>query len=171
MHPVLHGDHREIGAIGLAGGRVAAGRPGRAVAAAQVVEADHEEPACVDGLARADAAVPPARPAVIGAVVAGQGMADQHGIAARGIQFAVGFIDQLVIGYFTPTGQGQRLGEVRGTGLDQPYGIFGKDRRHRPGSCRKEAAKSTAWRRVIHQAKRLHAQIAQWQARLKLEKR
>src|SRR5690606_2282470 len=83
---------------------------------------------------------------------------------ARGVQFAVGLIDQLVVRYFAPTGQGQRFSEVRSTRLDEPYGIFGKDRRHRPGSCRKEAAKSTAWRQVIHQAKRLQVQIAGWRA-------
>src|SRR5690606_35758150 len=143
VHPVLHGHHGEIGAVGLAGRRIDAGRPGGAVAAAQVVERHHEEAVGVDGLARTDATVPPARLAIVGAVVAGsmvmagQGVADQHRVAARGVELTVGFIDQLVIGQFAATGQRQRLAEGGNAGFDQTHGIFGKDRRHRTRLMRK----------------------------------
>jgi len=70
--------------------------------AAEVVQADDEEAIGVDGLAGADAVVPPARFAIVGAVVAGgvvmagQGVANQYRIAGAGVEFTVGLIDQLV---------------------------------------------------------------------------
>ncbi|PNG62088.1 hypothetical protein SC81_23105, partial [Vibrio vulnificus] len=73
------------------------------VATAEVVEGNDEELAGVDRLARTDAAVPPARLALVdavvagGVVVAGEGVADQHRVALRGIQLAVGFDHQVVL--------------------------------------------------------------------------
>src|SRR5476651_1422836 len=75
---------------------------GGAVAAAEVVQADHKEFVGVDRLAGADAAVPPAGLALVGTVetggvmMAGQGMANQHGVARRGVQLAIGFVDQVI---------------------------------------------------------------------------
>ncbi|MCY1540492.1 hypothetical protein D9M68_761370 [compost metagenome] len=140
MDPVFHGHHREIRAKRLAGGGVEAGGSGRAVAAAQVVQADDEELAGVDGLAGADATVPPAGLAFVRAVVAGrmmvagQRVADQHGIAARGVQLAVGLVDQLVVGQAAPAGKCQGFGEVQHLGRHQANRVLGKGSRHRPCS-------------------------------------
>ncbi|MNZ28951.1 hypothetical protein D3C78_461950 [compost metagenome] len=145
VYPVFNGQYREIGAIRLAGGGVDAAGAGAAVAATEVVQADHEETVGVDRLARADAAVPPAGLAVGGGVVAGrvvmarQGMADQHSIACAGIQAAICLVDQLVAGQRTATGQGQRFIEPGCLRCNQTDGIFGKDSGHRPCSRLTEA--------------------------------
>ncbi|EJT84884.1 hypothetical protein PPS11_14471 [Pseudomonas putida S11] len=145
VHPVFHGQYREVGAVGLASGRVDAAGAGAAVAAAQVVQADHEEAVGVDRLARADTAIPPTRLAVgggmvaSGMVVAGEGMADQHGVARAGVQGAIGLVDQFVTGQGAAAGQGQRFIEPGGLRYYQTDGIFGKDSGHRPCSRLTEA--------------------------------
>ena len=145
VDPVFHGQYREVGAEGLAGFRVEAAGAGRAVAAAEVVQADHKELVGIDGLAGADAAVPPAGLALVdvvearGVMMAGQGVADQHGVARRGVQLAVGFIDQVVGWQRTSAGQGQRFAEVRHLGHDQSNRIGGKGSWHRPCSRLNEA--------------------------------
>ena len=74
----VHGDHvadreeREVQAVALTRRRVRRRRPGRALAAAEDVRADHVEALGVDRLARADQRVPPDRR--VG--VAGQRVAD-----------------------------------------------------------------------------------------------
>ena len=59
-------------------------------------------------------------------MVAGQGVADQHRIAARGVQFAIGFDDQFVLGQAAPAGQRQGFAEAKYLGTDQADGILGK---------------------------------------------
>ncbi len=138
VDPVLHRDDREVRAVDLAGGRVQAAGPGRAVAAAEVVQADDEKAFGIDRFARADAAVPPARLAIVHAVVAGrvvmagQRVADQHRIAAAGVELAVGFVDQLVIGQRAAAGERQRFGEMRDLRAHQANGIGWNGSGHRP---------------------------------------
>jgi len=111
VYPVLDGQYREAGAIALAGRRVDAGGAGRAVAATQVVQADHKKAVGIDRLAGADAVIPPAGLAFIDAVIAGgvvvpgQGVTDQYRVAGAGVQFTVGLVDQFVTRQLLATGQ------------------------------------------------------------------
>ncbi len=129
VHPVFDGNDRKTGAVALAGFRVDAGRAGGAVAAAEVVQADDEEAIGVDGLTGADAVVPPARFAIVGAVVAGgvvmagQGVADQHRVAGAGVELTVGLVDQLVAVQRRAAGQGKRVGKRLALGGDQADGV------------------------------------------------
>ena len=118
IDPVLDRHQREVGAPGRAGGGIGGQRPGRSEAAAEVVDADDEEPVRVERLARADHVVPP--PDVVGGVgvVAGdvmrgvQRMADQHRIRALGIERAVRLVGELVALERAPAGEGQWLVEA-----------------------------------------------------------
>ena len=102
QQPALHLDHvadgdgREVAAVGLAGGGVDAAGAGGAAAAAQQVGADDEVAVGVNRLARADHDVPPAGIVllvVLGDVrVAADGVADQDGVVARGVELAVGLV-------------------------------------------------------------------------------
>ena len=96
-HHVAHGDQREMQPEGLAGRRIDFGGAGRAHAAANDIGADHEEAVGVDGLARSHHGRPPAGLAGDGMIggdelVAGQGMADQDGVALVGVERAIGHI-------------------------------------------------------------------------------
>ena len=99
-HHVADGDDGKVEAPGLAGRRIGRGRPGGAHAAADDVGADDEITVGVDRLAGPDHGLPPARLAgdrmvVDHVLVAGQRMADQDGVAALGIQRAVGLVGDL----------------------------------------------------------------------------
>ena len=99
-HHVADGDDREIEAPGLAGRRIGRGRPGGAHAGADHVRADDEIALGVDRPAGADHGLPPARLAgdrmdVGDVLVAGQRVADQHRVAALGIERAVGLVGDL----------------------------------------------------------------------------
>src|SRR5690606_35614328 len=112
-----------------AGGGIDAGRAAAAVAAAEVVEADDEETVGVERPARSDQVVPPARILVVGRitagdmVVAGQRMADQYRVARVGVEFAIGFVHQIVRRQHRPAFQRQRFAEVGGARGDDADGI------------------------------------------------
>ena len=74
-----------------------------------------------------------------GMMMAGERMADQHGIAGGAVEGAIGLVDQLVAGQRTATGQRQRLIEPGNLRCYQTNGIFGKDSGHRPCSRLTEA--------------------------------
>lgn len=65
---------------------------------AEIIQADHKESVGIDGFARANVVIPPARFVIghimvaSGMMMAGQRMTDQHCIAACCIQRAVGFV-------------------------------------------------------------------------------
>ena len=126
LHPVLHRDHGKIRAPRPAGRRIDARRSGGAVAAAEVVDADHEEPVGVHRLARTDQVVPPADIARIVGVPAGhvmrgvEGMADQDRVGALRVQGAVGFVAQRVLGHDGTAFQSQRLVERASIGVTAP---------------------------------------------------
>ena len=80
---------REVATVGAAGRGVDRGRAGRALAAAEQVGADDEEPVGVDRLAGSDEVVPPAAPPVVGVlprgvVVPRQRVADEDDVVALG---------------------------------------------------------------------------------------
>ena len=100
-HPVLDRHGGKGGPEHLAGRRIHRCGAGAAVAAAEIVGRDDEEAVGVHRLAGADAGVPPAGLGVVlgmvasGMVVAGQRMANQHRVAAGGVELAVGLEHQL----------------------------------------------------------------------------
>ncbi len=111
--------HRKIQAVGFACFGVDRARAGRTLAASDHVGTDDEELIGVEGFARADAVVPPTGGLVGKGVVTSQvrvsrqGMLDQDGVAALGVERAVGFIRQ--------RDRPQCLAAVEGHGL-----IFGE---------------------------------------------
>ena len=123
-HPVADGDRWKVGTPGGTGCRIHRQRAGGAVAAAQVVGTHHVEQIGIDGFTRADAGIPPAGFAVVGAViarrmvVARQGMTDQHRIRGRFVQSAVGLVDQLESGQRRAALQQKICGVLKGSGLD-----------------------------------------------------
>ena len=99
-HHVGNGDDGEIEPPQLSGGGVDRCRPGRAHAAADHVGADDEVAVGVERPARPDHGLPPAllardRVHIVDMLIAGQRMADQDGVGAIGIQFAIGLIADL----------------------------------------------------------------------------
>jgi hypothetical protein len=63
-------------------------------------------------------------------VVPAQGVADQHRVAARRIELAVGFDHQLETGQDAATAQGQGCVETENCGGDQTDGTRGEAVRH-----------------------------------------
>ncbi|MPN14626.1 hypothetical protein SDC9_161953 [bioreactor metagenome] len=119
VYPVFDGDEGEGCAPRLAGGRIDRDGARGSVTAAEVVDADDEELARIERLARAHQIVPPAN--VVGrvgvaagdVVRTGQCMAHQYRVAARGIEGTVGFVDQVVARQYAAAAQWQRRGEMR----------------------------------------------------------
>ncbi len=69
MHPVFHGDYREIGAIWLAGSGIIMHRAGRTETRSEIVDADNKKSIGIDRLAGPDHVVPPAKLFLAGLVV------------------------------------------------------------------------------------------------------
>ena len=99
-HHVGNGDERKVEAPDLSGLRVGRERPARAHAAADDVRADHEVAIGIDRQAGTDHRVPPAALAGDGMrvgdmLVARQRVADQDGVRAFGVEFAIGLVGDL----------------------------------------------------------------------------
>ena len=114
-HHVADRDEREGEAERAAGRGVDRRRPGRALAPAEHVGAEHVEAARVDRLAGADEVVPPAGLGVgervhAGAmVVAAQRVADEDRVVARGVERAVGLVPQREAGQRLAAFKSERL--------------------------------------------------------------
>ena len=128
VDPVLDRDDGKVGAPGAPGRRIDVHRPGRAEARTGIVHADDEEAVGVQRFAGSDEVVPPAfalRLPFVGAgdVVRGiQRVADQHRVAAVGIERAVGLVDQRVVGELRAAAQRERLRELHRPRCDVPDG-------------------------------------------------
>ena len=57
-------------------------------------------------------------------MVAAQCVADQNGIAARGVQFTVGLVNHIVFRQAAAAGQYQRLIEMQRLRLDNAYAVW-----------------------------------------------
>ena len=113
-HHVGNGDDRKIQPPHFAGGRIGRGRPGRAHAAADHIGADDEVAVGIERAAGADHGLPPAglagdRMHIVDVLVAGQRMADQDGVGAVGVEFAIGLVGDLERGEIDAAIERQRL--------------------------------------------------------------
>ena len=111
---VAHGDYRKRQCPRLAGRGIDVLRTGRPHAAAEHVGADNEIPVRVEHQAAADHRFPPAR--LVGdrmgvgdILVAGQRVADQDGVRAIRVEFAVGLIRDRKRAEIDPAVEPQRL--------------------------------------------------------------
>ena len=132
-HHVADGDQRKGKAVRFARRGIDFGRSARAHAAADDIGADDEEAVGVDGLAGPHHGFPPARLAGDGMgagheLVAGQRMADQHRVAACGVQLAIGHIGDGPRRQRAPAVQRERL---VGPEMDR-LAFVRVRRRHRP---------------------------------------
>ncbi len=134
LHPVVHRHDREVRAPGLARGGIDAGRPGGAMAAAEVVDADDEEPVRVHRLAGADEVVPPAD--VLGIVLVPardmvgsvQRMTHEDRVGPLGVQRAVGLVTDGVGRHHRAAHERQRFVELhvlRGDGAHRTVRFAG----------------------------------------------
>ena len=99
-HHVGDGDDGKIQPPGLAGGRIGRGRTGRSHAAADHVRADDEVLVGIERTAGTDHDFPPAglagqRMHIGDVLIERQRVADQDGVGAVGVQFAIGLIGDL----------------------------------------------------------------------------
>ncbi len=115
IDPIFDRHHGETAAPRLASGGVEAHRAGGAEARTGIVGAQDEKALGVERFAGADQVVPPAYALGVacmraGGVMAGvERMTHQHGVAALGVERAVGFIHQLVGGQLRAALKRQRL--------------------------------------------------------------
>src|SRR5262249_2151488 len=113
-HDVANGDDGEIEAPGHGGLRIDRSRSGRAHAAAKHVRANDEIALGIDRPAGSDHSFPPAgflryRMQVGDVLIAGERMANQHRVAALGIQRAVSLITDLKWSELDARIEGKRL--------------------------------------------------------------
>ena len=140
-HHVGDGDDGKIQPPHLAGRGIGRGRPGRAHAAADHVGADDEVAVGVERPARADHGLPPAglagdRMHIGDMLIAGQRMADQDGVGAIGVEFAIGLIGDLERREIDAAIEPQRLigaeqRDLRGRMIGLMGAILGMNRRAR----------------------------------------
>jgi len=94
-------DDGELQSIGLSGSRIDGGRSCGSSAAAEHIGANDKIAGGVDGFARADHPIPPARFAVVRAVIAGgvgvsaEGMAKENDVVFVGGEGSIGFISDV----------------------------------------------------------------------------
>jgi hypothetical protein len=132
---VTDGEQRKIQPPRLAGGRIDRTWPGGSLTSTEQVAAHHVPPVGVDGLARTDHGVPPAKWAVRGwpagrVGVPGQCMADVYGIVTSTVELPIRLIGHIHLGELLTIGQRQRVASV-----EQP---------NHPGAGRQR------WDRVCH---------------------
>ena len=126
VDPVLDGHQREVGAPGLAGRRVrpTAG-PVEPKQLPRLLTPTTKKRSVSSGLPGPDHVVPPADVVGLVGVVAGdvvrgvERMADEHRVAALGVERAVGLVGEVVVGERRAAGERQRLGEPRLPGDDR----------------------------------------------------
>ncbi len=98
---ILDGDHRKFQAVPPLARIHLRHRAGRPVATSDHIDTDDEKFRRVDRLPVADETVPPAGFPVSlvkagGMMASAEGMGDEHGVVSLFIEFAVGFVHQLV---------------------------------------------------------------------------
>ena len=119
VHPIRDRHRGKVRAVGPPRGRIQTRGPGAAVAAPEIIQGDDKEAIRVDGFARANGRIPPAGLRILevvvarGVVMAGEGMADQKGVAAVGVQGAVALIDQRIGGQALAASQGKGARKIR----------------------------------------------------------
>ena len=130
-HHVADGHDGEPAAVGPPVVGVRRGGPGRALAPAEDVAADHEEAVGVDGEARTHATLPPTRRRMTlvgiarGMAVARPCVAQQHGIAAVRVQVAPRLVGDAHVAQGGPTVEGKGTVGRELQELPRPHGVPG----------------------------------------------
>ncbi len=136
FYPVSDPQRWEIRSPGLTGIRVDGYGAGATVTATDIIRTDDKKTAGIEGFSRSDMIVPPTRPLIGhtvisgGVVVATEGVTNEDGVAAIGVQFPIGFHHQCVIVECSAAGKRERLIEVNRLRCDNTNGVFRNYIRH-----------------------------------------